>query len=213
MRILVGELQHRTRNLIGVVMAMMDRTVISGQTLDEFRASLGDRLMALARVQGLLSRAPPGDSVAFDNLLESELAAQSEDGGTVTLDGPPGVVLRSNSVQALAMALHELTTNAVKYGALGQRSGRLHVRWRVQAENGSPWIIVDWKESSVETAQLTAGPRRAGNGRRLIEDALPYQFGARTTFAIDPDGVHCTIALQISGPKTEEIQDGQLGAS
>jgi two-component sensor histidine kinase len=55
----------------------------------------------------------------------------------VTLDGLKGVVLRSNSVQALAMALHELTTNAVKYGALGQRSGRLHVRWRVQAENGS----------------------------------------------------------------------------
>jgi two-component system, chemotaxis family, CheB/CheR fusion protein len=128
MRILVGELQHRTRNLIGVVMAMVDRTALAGQTLDEFKASFGDRLVALARVQGLLSRAPPGDSVAFDNLLESEPSAQSEDGGTVTLDGPPGVLLRSNSVQALAMALHELTTNAVKYGALGQRNGRLYVR-------------------------------------------------------------------------------------
>ena len=122
-------------------------------------------------------------------------------------------MLRSNSVQALAMALHELTTNAVKYGALGQKSGRLHVRWRVQAENGSPWIIVDWKESGVETAQPRDEPRGAGNGRRLIEDALPYQFGARTTFAIEPDGVHCTIALPLSGPQTEEIQDGQLAAS
>ena len=53
----------------------------------------------------------------------------------------------------------------------------------------------------------------AGNGRRLIEEALPYQFGARTTFAIEPDGVHCTIALPLSGPQTEETQDGQLGAS
>src|SRR3984885_12114520 len=212
MRILVGELQHRTRNLIGVVMAMVDRTAVEG-TLDEFKASFGDRLMALARVQGLLSRAAPGDSVTFDNLLESELSAQSEDGGTVTFDGPPSIVVRSNSVQALAMALHELTTNAVKYGALGQTSGRLHVRWRVQAENGSPWIIVDWKESGVETAQPNAGARGAGNGRRLIEDALPYQFGARTTFAIEPDGVHCTIALPLSAPSTEEVQDGQLGAS
>ena len=92
MRILVGELQHRTRNLIGVVMAMVDRTAVAGQTLDEFKASFGDRLMALARVQGLLSRAAPGDSVTFDNLLESELSAQSEDGGTVTLDGPPSIV-------------------------------------------------------------------------------------------------------------------------
>jgi two-component system CheB/CheR fusion protein len=212
MRVMVGELQHRTRNLIAVVMAMMDRTAVTGQTLDEFRASFGDRLVALARVQGLLSRAAPGDSVTFDSLLQSELSAQSEDGGTVTLDGPPDVVLRSNCVQALAMALHELTTNAVKYGALGQPNGRLHVRWRVKPESGSPWITLDWKESGVETAEPT-GRRGAGNGRRLIEDALPYQFGARTSFAIEPDGVHCTIALPLSGPQTEEMQDDQLSAS
>jgi two-component system, chemotaxis family, CheB/CheR fusion protein len=206
MRILVGELQHRTRNLIGVVMAMVDRAAVSGRTLDAFKTSLRDRLMALARVQGLLSRAAPGNSVAFDELLASELSPQTaEEDGDVTLDGPKGVVLRSTSVQALAMALHELTTNAAKHGALGQKAGRLHVRWRVQAENDSPWILVDWKESGVETAQTRDEPRGAGNGRRLIEDALPYQFGARTTFAIEQDGVHCTIALPLSGPQTEEI--------
>jgi PAS domain-containing protein len=118
MRNLVRELQHRTRNLIGVVLAMVDRAAVSGQTVDEFKASFGDRLVARARVQGLLSRAAPGGSVTFDSLLESELSARSEDGGTVTLDGPPAIVLRSNSVQALAMALHELATNAVKYGAI-----------------------------------------------------------------------------------------------
>jgi two-component system, chemotaxis family, CheB/CheR fusion protein len=140
--VLVGELQHRTRNLIGVVMALADRTAVGAPSLDAFRMSLGDRLMALARVQGLLSRAPSGDSVTFDELLASELSAQSaENDAGITLDGPRGVGLRFISVQALAMALHELATNAVKYGALGQRSGRLHVRWRVQAENGSPWIL------------------------------------------------------------------------
>ena len=71
-----------------------------------------------------------------------------------------------------------------------------------------PWIIVDWKESGIETVQPPAGSRGAGNGRRLIEDALPYQFGARTQFAIELDGVRCTIALPISGPQTEETQDG-----
>jgi two-component system CheB/CheR fusion protein len=212
--ILVGELQHRTRNLIGVVMALADRTAVGAPSLDVFRTSLADRLMALARVQGLLSRAPSGDTVTFDELIASELSAQSaENDAEITLDGPRRVVLRFISVQALAMALHELATNAVKYGALGQRSGRLHVGWRVQAENGSPWIIIDWKESGVETFQATRGARGAGNGRRLIEDALPYQFGARTTFAIELDGVRCTIALPLSGPQTEEIQDGQFGAS
>jgi two-component system, chemotaxis family, CheB/CheR fusion protein len=207
MRVLVGELQHRTRNLIGVVMALADTTGGQGQTLRGFKASFSDRLMALARVQSLLSRAAPGDSLTFDSLLRSELSAQSGSAGTLSLDGPPDIMLRFNSVQALAMALHELTTNAVKYGALGQTGARLHVRWRVQDEDGSSWITVDWKESGVETAD-GAAPRGAGNGRRLIEDALPYQFGARTTFAIGPDGVHCTLALALGGPETEETQIG-----
>ena len=213
MRVMVGELQHRTRNLMAVVMAMVDRTAASGQTLAEFKESLRRRLMALARVQGLLSRSPSGDGVTFDNLLGSELSSQSEGGGTVTLDGPAGVMLRPVSVQALAMALHELTTNALKYGALGGKNGRLNVRWRVQDENGAPWILIDWKESGIETVQPNAGPSGAGNGRRLIEDALPYQFGARTHFAIEPDGVRCTIALPISGPQTEETQDGPSRSS
>jgi two-component system, chemotaxis family, CheB/CheR fusion protein len=215
MRMLVGELQHRTRNLIGVVMAIVDQTGTGGQSLNEFKASLKDRLMALSRVQSLFSRAGPGEGVTFDSLLDSELSAQSENRGTVTLDGPMGIVLRSESVQALAMAFHELTTNAVKYGALGQKTGRLHIRWRVEATgaDGVPWITIDWKESGVEIRHSAEGRKEAGSGRRLIEDALPYQFGARTTFAIERDGAHCTIALPISGPRTEEIQDGQLRAS
>jgi two-component system CheB/CheR fusion protein len=212
MRVMVGELQHRTRNLIGVVTALVDKTGATGQTLEEFKVSLRDRLVALARVQGLLSRAAPGQGVTFDRLLDSEISAHSEHGGTVKLDGPLGIVLNPISVQALAMALHELTTNAVKYGALGRKNARLNISWRVRAESGSPWIFVDWKESGVEAA-ASNGPRGIGNGRRLIEDALPYQFGARTSFVIEPDGVRCTIALPLRGPQTEEIQDGRVGAS
>jgi two-component system, chemotaxis family, CheB/CheR fusion protein len=214
MRVLVGELQHRTRNLIGVVMALADMTSIGAESLDDFRASFGDRLRALARVQGLLSRAAPAGGVSFDELLASELSAQSaKNGGVLTLDGPKGVTLRPISVQALAMALYELTTNALKYGALGQRKGRLDIHWRAETENGAQWIFVDWKESGVDTARAPVGSKGDGSGRRLIEDALPYQFGATTTFAIEPDGVHCTIALPLSGAQTEEMQDGQRGAS
>ena len=111
------------------------------------------------------------------------------------------------------MALHELTANVVKYGALGQGNGRLHVRWREQDENGSHWIVIDWKESGVATSRPPGRRRGAGNGRRLIEDALPYQFGARTSFAIEPDGAHCAIALPLSGAEIEEMQDAQLDAS
>ena len=214
MRIMVGELQHRTRNLIGVVMALADRTAVGAENLDDFRASFGDRLGALARVQVLQSRAAPAGGVTFDELLASELSAQSaQNGGVLTVEGPKGLALRPISVQALAMALYELTTNALKYGALGKRNGRLGIHWRAETENGAPWIFVDWKERGVDTARAPAGSNEDGSGRRLIEDALPYQFGARTTFAIEPDGVHCTIALPLSGPQTEDIQDGQLAAS
>lgn len=87
MRVMVGELQHRTRNLIGVVTALIERTGAAGQTVEEFKASLRDRLVALARVQGLLSRAAPGEGVTFDRLLDSEISAHSEGGGTARRTG------------------------------------------------------------------------------------------------------------------------------
>jgi two-component sensor histidine kinase len=183
-----------------------DTAALSGRTLDAFKTSLRDRLMALARVQGLLSRAAPGNGVAFDELLASELPPQlADEDGDVMLDGPKGVMLRSSFIQALAMALHELTTNAAKHGALGQKIGRLHVRWRVQPKTICPGSLSTGKGSGVQTAQRRDKPVGSGNGRRLIEGALPYQFGSRTTFPIEQDGVHCTIALPLSGPQTEEI--------
>ena len=97
------------------------------------------------RVQGLLSQAPDGGQIAFDDLLVSELFAQSgwaEESGKVTLDGPRGVMLPSGVIQTLAMALHELTTNAVKYGAFSQKTGRLDIHWRTEVapEDQTEWI-------------------------------------------------------------------------
>ena len=131
--------------------------------------------------------------------------------GAVTLDGPKGVMVRSVSVQALAMALHELTTNAMKYGALSQ-NGRLNIRW---SGGGGKWLALDQhrlERNRRRYGALGGSKTRGRSGRRLIEEALPYQFGARTTFAIEPDGLHCTIALPLSEPRSEEIQDGQPGA-
>jgi two-component sensor histidine kinase len=195
----VAELQHRTRNLISVVGAIADDTLRTSNTLDEFKVSYRDRLGVLGRAQGLLFRKKEGGRVTFDELLDSELAAQSVrvgDGEQITLDGPEGVRLRSGTVQTLAMVLHELVSNAVKHGALRQPDGRLMIRWRqeVSADTGKPWLHLDWKESGVKMPSEVG----AGNGRALIERALPYQFGARTRFALEADGVHCTISLPAS---------------
>jgi two-component sensor histidine kinase len=204
LKAVVAELQHRTRNLISVVGTIAKGTLRSSKTFDDFEASFHDRLEVLGRTQGLLFRAEAGGRVTFDELINTELAAQpvrAGRNGSVTLDGPKGIPLRSGAVQSLAMALHELTTNAAKYGAFKQPNGHLTVRWRQETspESGKPWLHLDWKESGVEMPPLGAKPHGSGQGRELIERVLPYQFGAQTMFAMEADGVHCTISL----PATE----------
>ena len=101
LQVLVGELQHRSRNLIGVVTALAEMTGRASKTVHDFRAIFGDRLRALARAHGLLSKAPSGH-LTFDDLLVSELSAQSdwaEESRRVTLNGPKDIMLRSDLVQ------------------------------------------------------------------------------------------------------------------
>lgn len=202
--VLVAELQHRTRNLITVVRALADQTVRNAESLDDFNDRFGLRLAALSRVQGLLSHLSAGERVAFDELLRSELAAlgavESKD-GRVTLDGPAGVSLRSATVQTFALALHELATNAVKYGALSVPAAQLTVRWHVESAGGgdAPTLHVDWRESGVNIAQVAKPARGGGFGRELIERALRHQLGAETTYNIGADGVHCTIRVAVAG--------------
>ncbi|MBB6505720.1 PAS domain S-box-containing protein [Sphingomonas endophytica] len=202
-RLLIGELQHRTFNLMGVVRATADLTIASSVDLADFRAKFNSRIDALARVQRLLSRLQDHDRVTFGELVRAELDATGAldgDRTRVTLDGPADVPLRSGTVQTFAMALHELATNAVKYGALGQPDARLRVSWSVrQAAPGAAWLHVDWVETRVRMPEPGAAPGGTGQGRRLIEEALPYQLQAETSFVLARDGVRCSIALPLSG--------------
>jgi two-component system CheB/CheR fusion protein len=205
LKVLVAELQHRTRNLIGVVRAIADRTLAGASSLDEFRDCFRDRLAALARVNGLLSRLEEDDRISFDELLRTELAGhgiidREGHGSQVVLAGPEGIPLRSSMVQTLALGLHELTTNAVKYGALSRPEGRLVVRWSLtDGGDGERRLRVEWRESGVPVSLPPDGqPLRQGYGRELIEQALPYQLSAETVYELTPEGVRCTITLPIS---------------
>ncbi|HEY2049993.1 MAG TPA: PAS domain S-box protein [Caulobacteraceae bacterium] len=194
--VLVGELQHRTRNLMAVVRSIAQRTARGSRSLQDFKIRFGDRMDALARVQALLSRLQEGDRVPFDELVGDELRAHQ--GARVTLEGPPGVLLRSSTVQILAMAIHELVTNAMKYGALAQPKGRLTVRWGLEPaeSNGRRRLRVEWIESGV--TMPPGSDTHGGAGRELIERALPYQLDAETSYALGEDGVRCVIRLPVS---------------
>jgi PAS domain S-box-containing protein len=198
--VLVAELQHRTRNIMAVVRSMADKTARNSTGLTDFRGRFRERLEALSRVQGLLSRLNEHDRVTFDELIETELAAMADGAGRVRLEGPRGVRLRSSMVQTLAMALHELATNAVKYGALGQASGQLAVTWRLAQDEGAdrPRLYIDWRETGVKMPPSGSKPSGGGQGRELIEKALPYQLSAKTSYELGPDGVHCTISIPVS---------------
>jgi PAS domain S-box-containing protein len=196
--VLVAELQHRTRNLINVVKAISRRTLQKSGSLDDFEHRFGERLAALSRVQGLLSNLSAGQRVTFDTLLKSELSAMGAPEDRVLLNGPDGVELRSAMVQTMALALHELATNATKHGAFGADCGRLTVRWRVVPEGDEQRLLVDWQETGVFMDEHTARAESSGYGRELIEQALPYQLGAKTTFRFGKEGVHCMINVPVA---------------
>lgn len=199
-KVLVAELQHRTRNLLGVIRSLADKTLQTASSLADFRLRFRNRLGALARVQGLLSRLGESGRVTFDQLIEGELAAIYGATDRVTLTGSRGIELRSATVQTLAMALHELATNAVKHGALGQPQGRLSVAWHCEQSESEDqrWLRIVWDESDVVMAGADRTSIGNGQGRELIERALPYQFGARTLYEVKADGIRCTIALPVS---------------
>lgn len=204
--VLVGELQHRTRNLIAIVRSTSDKIARASADLTDFSARFHDRLYALARVQGLLSRLSDLDRVTFDELISAEMTAMDCDPDKIALAGPPGIRLRSSTVQTLAMALHELATNALKYGALGQVDGRLAITWRWEpsGDGADPWLHIEWRETGVVMAPIGAAPRGTGQGRELIERALPYQLGAKTTYELGHEGVYCTISLPVSATVAPE---------
>jgi two-component sensor histidine kinase len=147
-------------------------------------------------VQGLLSRLNEHDRVDFDDLIRSVLSALHADPNRTTISGPRGVRLRSSTVQTLAMALHELATNAVKYGALAQASAVV---------GGKSILHIDWRESGV-TMPAQKSPLGGGQGRELIERALPYQWRAVVQYELGRDGLRYQIRL----PESEASDVGEL---
>jgi PAS domain S-box-containing protein len=192
-QILLSELQHRTRNLLAIVQGMANQTVRTSCSLEEFASEFSGRLEALARAQSLIEEANHG-MIELGAIVEAELAACA-DGEKVTMKGDY-VELPPKSIQVLALALHELGTNALKYGALRQQSGRLAVSWRVQGNGEKSRVVLDWRESGV-TMPDNAATRRRGYGTELIECLLPYDLGAETRLEFGPDGVHCSITVPI----------------
>jgi two-component system CheB/CheR fusion protein len=193
------EIQRVTRNFLSMLRSIAQKTLENSEDLEDFSAYFSGRLEALSRAHLFYFRTT-GDGIDLAELFGEELrfpAVENDD--QVEITGPV-VSLEGALGHGLSLAIHELATNAIKFGALSTPEGRLKVSWRVTTKDGDPWLAIDWKESGVP-AVLTE-PERFGFGREMIENALPYEFAAETSLRFAPGGVRCKIDVPLPQRKT-----------
>ena len=190
--LLVRELHHRVKNTLATVQAIMGSTARSSDTIEDFKTALIGRIGALAKTHLLLS--DEGRVATIADILHSELDAFDDGSGErIKLSGP-SVELSSRLAVSLGMAVHELTTNAAKHGALSVFGGKVTIAWTVVIDATRRTLNIDWVESG---GPPVVEPKRQGFGARLLEFVLPGQIQAKTRIDYHPDGVrvHCVVPL------------------
>jgi two-component sensor histidine kinase len=192
-RLLISELDHRVKNSLAEVQAVVERSREGARSIEEFVASLGGRIRSMARTQAKLS-SDRWHSLCLATLIGDELAPFRSPANT-SLEGPP-VRLKAQAAQPVSMVVHELATNAAKYGALSSPLGRVEVRWALEsAATGEPVLKLAWREVG---GPPVATPEVEGYGTRTIRELLPYELGATVDLTFAETGVGCEIALPAS---------------
>lgn len=179
-RMLNEELNHRVKNILSLIKSLVSHPVGPGRGLEDYITSLQGRIQALSFAHDQIVRGDGGG--ALRELLDAELSPYTSHGADISLEGPPlGLDARAFSVMALV--LHELATNAAKYGALSSNRGRLDVRWSITPEDGCE---IRWTESD---GPAVTQPRSHGFGSVLINRSIPYDLGGESDISYDVDGI------------------------
>ena len=190
--LLVRELHHRVKNTLAMVQAITGSTARATDNIEDFKTALFGRIQSLAKTHLLLS--DEERAVSFAHVLRSELGA-FDDGSheRIVLSGPD-VPLTSQLAVSLGMAIHELTTNAAKYGSLSVYGGKVEVNWSVTIGATRRTLSFDWVESG---GPPVTQPQRQGFGSRLLAYVLPGQIQARSRIDFASNGVrvHCELPL------------------
>ncbi len=188
--ILIHELNHRVRNILGLIGSVVSQTAGNVNDVEEFRHVLGGRIHALADAQNQLTERNWSYSPLF-NLIELTLRPYESTPATLTIDGPD-IDLSPKAYTTLSLVIHELATNAMKYGALGKDGARLQIKWHI-TDTGS--LKIHWSERGVVVEEF---PRRRGFGSVIIERSVPYDLGGQSTkeYALDGLDVYLEIPVQ-----------------
>jgi PAS domain S-box-containing protein len=191
--LLIAELDHRVKNLLARVAVITSYTRQGSNSIDQFVQVLDRRIQSMAAAHSLLSQSR-WSGVNLADLVHSQLAPYATTANTTI--GGPDVTLTPIVTQAVAMALHELVTNAVKYGALSNPSGHVAVNWHQPVDEEASRVKIEWRESG---GPPVVRPAKAGYGTSLIREMIPHELGGTVDLAFVTDGVCCRIEVPLCG--------------
>ncbi|MFZ4383049.1 MAG: HWE histidine kinase domain-containing protein [Sandarakinorhabdus sp.] len=186
-KLLMAELDHRVKNTLANIQALVTQSSRSAGSVTAFVDGLGKRIQSMAKAHSLLTQSR-WEGVSVDGMLREELEAYIPASAVVSLAGDDAV-LTPKSALALSLALHELATNAAKYGAFSVATGHVAVKWQLRDDGG---LDISWTESG---GPPVVPPAHRGSGSTLIERALTLETGGRATIDYRPGGVVCDIVL------------------
>lgn len=189
-RLLMHELNHRVKNTLATVQALIMQTLRNSSSSSEAAAAIDARLMALSRAHDVLTREQ------WESASLHEIVAQAIEPFTASrfrCDGPE-IRLPPSKALGIAMALQELATNATKYGALSNAAGEVRLSWRSEDGTDGAGLHISWEEKG---GPPVVPPAKRGFGTRLIERSLAQEFEGRATIAFEPAGIVCSMNMPL----------------
>jgi PAS domain S-box-containing protein len=187
-RALNAELDHRVKNVLATVSAIIAQTQEASGSRADFVSGLNNRIKSLARTHELLSESNwRGASLA--EIVRREFAPYTR--GNTEATGP-SVILKAGATQAVATVLHELATNAAKHGALSNRSGRVSVQWRWLQNGSHVRLLIEWQETG---GPPVLAPSRSGYGTSVIRELIPFELGGAVDVSFAPEGTRCRLEI------------------
>lgn len=201
--LLIRELHHRVRNMLANIHAMLGATARSSSTIEGFASAFSARIASLAKTQTLLTE-DYWQSAALQQMLRVELEPYQGDGRRIELDGPE-IELTADLAIPVGMALHELATNAVKYGSLSVPDGCLKVHWTIEHTGEGRSLRLEWLERG---GPPVVPPRRKGFGSVMLERVLTVQCRARIEQHFEPVGLRFTMETPLPEQRLVPRYDG-----
>jgi len=187
-RALNAELDHRVKNVLATVSAIIGQTQEASRTPVDFVVGLNRRIKSLAGTHELLSRSH-WHGVPLAEIIRRELAPY----GTTNTDiRGPCVTLKAEATQSVATVLHELTTNAAKYGAFSNRTGRVSVQWQWPNNRSQDRLIIEWQEFG---GPPVVAPGQTGYGTSIIRDLIPFELGGKVELLFASKGIRCRLEV------------------